>query len=83
MPEYEVNHPDESDSDMSTRSFDNDFGVPIVRTFGVKKAIKSANEKLRRSCREKNLVTWFVKKTVPKRNRCIARKNRPFTCARL
>ena len=46
MPEYEVHHPNDNDSDVSTRSLDNECGVPIMRTPGVKKALTSANEKL-------------------------------------
>ena len=53
MPEYEVDHTNESDSDVLARSLDNEFGVPIVRpetpnmrTLRVKKALTSANEKL-------------------------------------
>ena len=36
MPEYEVDHPDDSDSDVSARSLDSEFGVPIMRTPGVR-----------------------------------------------
>ena len=32
MPEYEVDHHDESDSDVSARSLDSEFGVPIMET---------------------------------------------------
>ena len=46
MPEYEVDHPDDNDSDGSTSSLDSEFGVPIMRTPGVKKALTSAREKL-------------------------------------
>mgnify|MGYP002776865724 CR=1 FL=1 len=35
------------------------FGVPLMRSPGVKKALTSANEKLRRSTREKNPVSRF------------------------
>ena len=55
MPEYEEDH---FDGDESTHSLDSEFGgfdVPI----GVKKALTSANEKLRRSTREKNPVSRF------------------------
>ena len=48
---------DGNDSDGSTPSLDSEFGVPIMRTPGVKKALSSASEKLRRSSREKNPVT--------------------------
>ena len=49
MPEYEVEeHPDDSDSDYSAHSLDSEFGVPIMRIPGVKKALTSTNEKLRR-----------------------------------
>ena len=52
MSEYE------DDDNESTHSLDSEFGgfnVPI----GVKKALTSANEKLCRSTREKNLVRRF------------------------
>ena len=42
MPEYEVDvHPDDSDSDVSAPSLDSEFGVPIMWTPGVKKALTS------------------------------------------
>ena len=53
MSEYEDDHFDDNES---THSLDNEFGsfdVPI----GAKKALISANEKLRRSTREKNPVS--------------------------
>ena len=59
MLKYEVDHPDDNDSDVSAPSLDNEFGVPITQTPRVKKALTSANEKLRCSSREKNPVTWF------------------------
>ena len=49
---------DHFDDNESTPSFDNEYGgfdVPI----GAKKALISANEKLRRSTREKNPVSRF------------------------
>ena len=46
MPEYEVDHPDDNDSDGSAPSLDSEFGVPIMRTPGVKKALTSASKKL-------------------------------------
>ena len=46
MLEYEVDHPNESDSDVSAHSLDNEFGVPIMRTPNVKKALTPTNEKL-------------------------------------
>ena len=55
MPEYEDDHFDDNES---THSLDIEFGrfnVPIR----VKKALKSANEKLCRSTREKNPVRRF------------------------
>ena len=55
MAEYED---DRFDDDASTHSLDSelsDFDVPI----GAKKALISANEKLRRSTREKNPVSRF------------------------
>ena len=45
MPEYEVNHADESDSDVSAPSIDSVFGVPIMRTPVVQKVLTLANEK--------------------------------------
>ena len=60
MPEYEVDHPDDNDSNVSARSLDNEFGVPIMRTPGVKKALTSTNEKLRRSSRAKTQVTRYA-----------------------
>ena len=49
MPKYEVNHFDGSDLDVSTCSPNNEFeefGVPIMRTPGVKTALTATNEKL-------------------------------------
>mgnify|MGYP000096563728 CR=1 FL=1 len=60
MPEYEADHPDDSDSDVSACSLDSEFGVPIKRSPEVKKALTSANEKLRRSSRAKNPVTRYT-----------------------
>ena len=60
MPEYEVDHPDDSDSDASARSLDSEFGVPIMRTPVVKKGLTSANEELRRSSRANNPVTRYA-----------------------
>ena len=59
MLEYEVNHPNESDLDVSAHSLDNEFGVPIMWTLGVKKALTLTTEKLRHLSREKNPITWF------------------------
>ena len=59
MLEYKVEHPDDSNSDVSIPSLDNEFCVPIMRTPRVKKALTSASEKLRHSSREKNLVPWL------------------------
>ena len=59
MPEYED---DQFDDNESTHSLDNEFGgfdVPIIRSLRVKKALTSANEKLRHSTREKNPVSRF------------------------
>ena len=58
MPEYEVDHPDESDSDVLAWSLDSELSVPIMWTHGVKK-LTSANEKLWRSSQEKSPVTRF------------------------
>ena len=60
MPEYDVDHTDDNDSDVSARSLDSDFGVSIMRTPRVKKALTSANEKLYRSSRAKNPVTRYA-----------------------
>ena len=61
MPEYEVDvHPDDSDSDVSAPSLDSEFGVPIMRTPGVKKVLTSTKGKLCCSSRAKNLVTWYA-----------------------
>ena len=59
MPEYKVDHRD-SDSDISAPSLDSEFGVPIMRTLGVKNVLTSANEKLRRTLRAKNLITRYA-----------------------
>ena len=59
MPEFEVDHSDESDLDGSSHLVDWDFGVPVMRTPGVKKALGGTNEKLIRSTRENNVVIWF------------------------
>ena len=59
MPEYEVDNPDHNDSDVSAPSIHNQFGVPIMGTPGVKKALTLANERLPRSSQEKNPITWF------------------------
>ena len=53
--EVEV-HPDDSNSDDSALSLDSEFGVPIMRTPGVKKALTSTNKKLRLSSQEKTEV---------------------------
>ena len=48
---------DPSDDNESTHSLDSEFGafdVPLLRSPGVQKALKSGNEKLCRSTREKN-----------------------------
>ena len=55
MPEYEVVHFDDNESIHSLESEFGGFDVPIE----VKKALTSANEKLCRSTREKNLVSRF------------------------
>ena len=47
MPEYKVDRPNDSYSNVSAPSLDSEFGVPIMRTPGVKKALTSTNEKLR------------------------------------
>ena len=57
MLEYKVNHPNDSDSDVSASSLDGEFGVPIMRTLGVNKALTTFNKKLQRASREKNPVT--------------------------
>ena len=58
MPEYEVEeHPEDNGSEDSAHSLDREFSVPIMCTPGVKKALTSTNEKLRRSSRAKTQVT--------------------------
>ena len=57
MPKYED---DPSDDNESTQSLDiklGAFDVPLMRSPGVQKALTSANEKLRRSTREKNPIS--------------------------
>mgnify|MGYP006973841883 CR=1 FL=1 len=55
MPEYED---DQFDDNESTHSLDNQFhGVDVP--IGVKKALTSANGKLRHSTRSKNLISRF------------------------
>ena len=56
MSEYEDNR---FDDDESTHSLDSEFEGLDIRTNGVKKALESTNEKLRRSTREKNPVSRF------------------------
>ena len=58
-PEVEV-HPDDSNLDDSALSLDSEFGVPIMRTPRVKKALKTTNEKLRRSSQAKTQVTRYM-----------------------
>ena len=60
MPEYEVDHPDGSDSDASARSLDSEFGVPIMQTPGIKKALISAKIKHCRSSWVKNPITRYA-----------------------
>ena len=59
MPEYEVDHPYNSDSDVSTHSLNSEFGTPIMQIPSVKKALTLSTEELRRSSREKNYATRF------------------------
>ena len=40
-------------------SIDSDFGVPIIRTPGVKKALTTTNEQLRRLSQEKKPVMLY------------------------
>ena len=47
---------DGGDSSGSEMSLDEEFGIPGMKTLGVKKAMKSMNENLSRSTRVKNLV---------------------------
>ena len=59
MPEYED---DQSESNESAHSLDSEYGgldVPVMRTPGAQKALKTANKKLCCSSREKNLVSRF------------------------
>ena len=44
---------------MFQLELDSEFGIPIMQTPRVKKALTSANEKLRRSSRAKNPITRF------------------------
>ena len=58
MPEYEDDHFDNE----STHSLDSEFeglDVLIMQMNGLKKVIATANEKIRRSTREKNSVSRF------------------------
>ena len=59
MPQYDVDHHDESHSDVSTRSLHSEFGVPIMQTLGLKKTLGAANEKFWCLSREKNVITWY------------------------
>ena len=57
MSEYE-----DLNDNASTHSLDSEsegLKIPNIQTAGVKKALESANEKLRRSSREKNPVSRF------------------------
>ena len=56
LQEYEEDH---LDGNESTHSLDSEFEGLDIRTNGAKKALESANEKLRRSTREKNPVSRF------------------------
>ena len=59
MPEYKDDHFDDNKLTHSLDSEFDGFDVPIIRSPGVKKALTSANEKLRCSPREKNPVSRF------------------------
>ena len=59
MPEYEENPSDVNESPHSLDSEFCVFDVPLMRSPGVQKALTSANEKLRRSTRDKNPVSRF------------------------
>ena len=52
-PRHSINDGNSSGSDVS---LDEELGIPIMRTPGVKKAMEGMNEKLRRSTRTKNPV---------------------------
>ena len=43
MPQYEDDHPENSDLDVTAPSIDSEFGIPIMRTPGVKKVLTSTN----------------------------------------
>ena len=61
MPEYEIEElPDNRDSDDSASSLYSEFGVPIMWTPGVKKALTPTNKKLRRSSQAKTQVTQYA-----------------------
>ena len=59
MLEYEVDYSHESDVDGLAHSFDSDFGVPIMRTPGVKKDLATTNEKIWRWTRGKSAIARF------------------------
>ena len=77
MPEYEVDHPDDNDSNVSVPSLDSEFGVPIMRTLGVKKVFILVNEKLCRSSQAKNPVTWFAYNEYMAHHYAFSMKGRP------
>ena len=78
MPEYEVEvHPNDNDSDDSARSLDREFGVPIMRTPGVKKVLTTTNEKLRHSSQAKTHVTRYAYNEYMVHQYAFAMKERP------
>ena len=57
MPNLSAGHDDaEGDSSGSEHSLDDEFGIPSVKTPGVKKALEGMHSKLRRSSRVKKPV---------------------------
>ena len=57
MSEYE-----DTNDNASTHSLDSEsegLDISIIQTDGAQKALENANEKPRRSSREKNPVSWF------------------------
>ena len=57
MHKYKVGHFDKSDADRSACSVNSEFGVPIMKTPIIKKALADTNEKLHCLTKEKNVVT--------------------------
>ena len=61
MPNLSIGYEDmDANSSGSEHSLDEKFGIPSVKTPGVKKALEGMHAKLRRSSRFKNPVQWFM-----------------------